>query len=184
MLELHAISPAGGRRQDSVPPIFESARLQVRWAPWVHLLSLRRSRKASDVASLDAYFRSVGIDKPSKPNALSGTLALGCAWLEPQAWLICSAQPIPATDSAELMGTDISDRVGQFLVSGSGARDVIAAGCDASIVATGSMARTRFGGMANVIIERYTEQTYRLTIDVSLSTALASWLLQAASNQS
>jgi sarcosine oxidase gamma subunit len=78
--------------------------------------------------------------------------------------------------------TDISDRIAVFSIKGESARDIIAAGCDPHLVRPGVMARTRFAGMANVIVEQWAEADYRLLIDVSVAGVLAAWLKSAARN--
>lgn len=183
MVKLQAVSPLGDARETMGKLLYESPRLRISEAPYTRVLSLRPSRKAQDAEVLAASLRTLGVQAPSKPNGLTGNAQLGCAWLEPNAWLVLAEQELRAVSAPGVLITEISDRVCLFKLAGEAARDLVAAGCDARMVAVNTMARTRFGGMANVIVERHAEHEYRLILDVSLAHAFAGWLLQAASNQ-
>lgn len=183
MVKLQATSPLGHPRAEKRTVIFESARLRISEAPWTTVVSLRPSRKAADAGGIVEQLRAYGLDAPIHPNNLSGTAELGCAWLEPNAWLVLSERPLPAASQTILSVTDISERVCLIKLEGAAARELLAAGCDTSMLLPGTMARVRFAGMVNLIIECHSEGEFRLAVDVSLAQVLTGWLLQAAANQ-
>lgn len=141
--------------------------------------SLRQSRAVAAKTDASACLRALGREVPAKPNALTGTVDASCGWLEPHAWILTGA-PSGTSVPAGFLLTDISDRVAQFAVTGTAAIELIAAGCDPRMVVPGAMARTRFGGVANVIVQRWSENDYRLMVDVSIAAAFAAWLADAA----
>src|SRR5690606_17859847 len=96
MVKLQATSPLGHPRAGTHTVIFESARLRISEAPWTTVVSLRPSRKLADAGGIVEQLRAYGLDAPTRPNGLSGTAELGCAWLEPKAWLVLSERLLPA----------------------------------------------------------------------------------------
>jgi heterotetrameric sarcosine oxidase gamma subunit len=183
MPSLQAVSGLGTPRGSMGAVSFESPRLRVSEAPLTTVLSLRPSRNASHAGGITEQLRAYGLEAPTQPNGLSGSIELGCAWLEPRAWLVLSERPLPAAAQTILSVTDISDRVCLIKLDGVAARDLIAAGCDTSMLRPGRMARVRFAGMVNLIIECHAESAYRLAVDVSFAEPLMAWLVQAAANQ-
>ncbi len=139
--------------------------------------SVREFRAHPDRAAVAAATSAWGLQLPTQANGVSGNAELGCAWIEPNAWLLIAAgaralpEPVPG-----VLITDVSDRTAAFRVSGQGARDVIAAGCDPALVRHGVGARTRFAGLANAVLQQLGEDDYRLIVDVSIAHAIAAWL--------
>lgn len=183
MTKLQAISPLGHDRGVMGKALFESSRVRISEAPWTRVLSIRQSPINKDASALSACLKALGVVAPDKPNGFSGNAQLGCSWLEPRAWMVLSEKDLTQVPGTGLLVTDISDRLCVFKVDGEGARDLIAAGCDTQMIAVGAVARTRFGGLVNVVVQCHSEQQYRLILDVSLAHVFAGWLIQAASNQ-
>lgn len=176
------ISALGSRRTSSGAVIVDTPQLKFSETPWLKIFSLRASKMHSSEQSLSALLASLGLQVPGAANAVQGSLQRSVSWLEPRAWLLVSASDVEIARQAHWLITDISDRVAVFTVQGERARDVIAAGCDPQILRPGTMARTRFGGMANVIVEQWGVDEYRLLIDVSIASAFAAWMKMTADN--
>lgn len=161
--------------------ILESDRLRIVEEPFLTIISLRKSRRQLDNSAVNNCLRSLGASLPQVANGLTGNAQLGCCWFEPNAWLVTGALPLaPCTPEAGLLATTISDRLAAFRLTGAAAGQVIAAGCDASIVKGRACARTRFAGLATVLIQRWDEEDYRLLVDVSIARSFAGWLLDAS----
>lgn len=186
---------AGSLRSDSLRPrsalgsaphqrpqtILDSDRLCIVEEPLLTIISLRQSRRQPDYSAVSNWLRPLGLSLPSTANGLSGNEQLGCCWFEPQAWLVTGAVPAaPGAPEAGVLATTISDRLAAFRLTGPAAAQVIAAGCDPSIVRTMRCARTRFAGFATVLIQRWGDEDYRLLIDVSLARSFAGWLKDTA----
>lgn len=176
---LAALSPLGHPRTSVSRELFRCARVAIAEPAWTPTWSLRQSRTAADAAALAAAFAALARVRPERPNALAGTAEAGCGWLEPHAWVLTGALPSAAGLPGSLLLTDISDRTAAFVATGPGASDLIAAGCDPRMVGPGTMARTRFGGIATVIVQRWADQEYRLLVDVSIAPAFAAWMAHA-----
>lgn len=166
MSDLAAVSPLGTPRAQMDKLLHEGAGVRISEAPFTRVVSVRQSRKSPDTRAAQDYVKTLG------GQALH---------LEPRAWLVLSEQLLAdAQPPPDLMVTDLSDRFALFRIGGPGALDVIASGCDPTLVPVGAGIRTRFGAMANVVIERRSENDCRLAVDVSIAGAMASWLVQAA----
>lgn len=178
---LEACSALGSMRNQQPRSILDTNGLRIIEEPFLHIISLRKSRRQLDNATVNNWLRSIGLGLPQVPNALCGDAGLGCCWLEPNAWLVTAAAPV-AMRAAEtgLLPTIISDRLAVFRLKGPMATQLIAAGCDPSIVRNGACARTRFASFATVLIQQWGDQDYRLLLDVSLARGFADWLLDAS----
>ncbi|MDP9140441.1 MAG: hypothetical protein M3O62_06575 [Pseudomonadota bacterium] len=162
--------------------VIDTSQLKVSEVPWLQVLSLRASKMHASEQGLSTLLAPLGLQVPRAANALQGNPQRSCSWLEPRAWLLVSESAVQIGKQAHWLITDISDRVAVFSVKGEHARPIIAAGCDPHLMRPGTMARTRFGGIANVIVEQWAEADYRLLIDVSVAGVFAAWLKSAAQN--
>ncbi|HEY1075557.1 MAG TPA: hypothetical protein VGE51_02630 [Fontimonas sp.] len=179
-LTLEARSALGTAPGEAGQVLVDGARLRIAEVAWLHVYSLRASRMNGAVAGLTTLLAPLSLNAPDAPNRLQGSLQRSCAWLEPHAWLLVSDSAVALDAPPQWLVTEISDRVAVFSVAGDGARDLIAAGCDPQLLRTGTMARLRFAAMANVIVEQWADDHYRLLIDVSIASVFASWLTTAA----
>ncbi|MES2488364.1 MAG: hypothetical protein V4607_01140 [Pseudomonadota bacterium] len=178
---LEARSALGSTRNQQPQPILDTEGLRVIEEPFLQIISLRKSRRLPDNSLVSNWLSSVGLSSPQTFNGLSGNAQLGCCWFEPNAWLVTATKPVAMlTAEAGLFATTISDRLVAFRLSGPQAAQVIAAGCDPSIVKIGTCARTRFASFATVLIQRWDDQDYRLLLDVSMARSFAGWLLDAS----
>ncbi|HZP13014.1 MAG TPA: hypothetical protein VFB36_11390 [Nevskiaceae bacterium] len=158
----------------SSEPIVDHAQLRIVEERSLQCISVRKSRRLqTDPSAL-----------PSEPNALEGTAEQGSVRIEPHAWLITSstagAHGAPYGSSSGMLVTEISDRLVAFRITGPRATDIIAAGCDPAIVASGRFARTRFASLATAMIQRWATDDYRVLVDVSIAWAFAEWLRRTA----
>jgi heterotetrameric sarcosine oxidase gamma subunit len=164
------------------PAILDSSRVRIVEEPRLDTVSVRQSRMRPDRAAIAAIVARWGLELPDRANGLRGAADLGCAWIEPSAWLLTStsARQTPASATGVLV-TDASDRFAAFRVSGPASIDVVAAGCDPAIVGSASAcARTRFASLCTAIIQRWAEDDYRFLVDVSIAQVFARWLRQQA----
>jgi len=176
------MSALGSSRAFTGTVVVDTSQLKVSEVPWLQVLSLRSSKMHASEQALSTLLAPLGLQAPRAANALQGNPQRSCSWLEPHAWLLVSESAVEFGKQAHWLITDISDRIAVFSVRGEHARDIIAAGCDPHLVHPGAMARTRFGGIANVIVAQWAETDYRLLIDVSVAGVFAPWLKSAAQN--
>jgi heterotetrameric sarcosine oxidase gamma subunit len=87
-----------------------------------------------------------------------------------------SDAPIGLASTGAALVTDVSARSAAFELSGPGARDVIAAGCDPVLTSPGRVARTRFANLCTVLIVQLDTDRYRVLVDVSIAETFADWL--------
>ncbi len=179
---LDAMSALGSSRTSSGAAVVSTPQLDVSEVSWLQVFSLRASKMHSAEQGLSAMLAPLGLQAPHSANELQGSPRRSCSWLEPRAWLLVSDSGVDIARPAHWLITDISDRLAVFSVKGKHARWVVAAGCDPHLVRPGTMARTRFAGMANVIVEQWAETEYRLLIDVSVAGVFAAWLTATAEN--
>lgn len=178
---LAARSALGTMRDQSPQTVCDWDRLRIVEEPFLNIVSLRRSRRLPDSSAMNRWLGSLGLSLPPSANGLSGDAELGCCWFEPHAWLVTAASPVSiGTPEAGVLATRISDRLAAFRLTGPAAAQVIAAGCDPSILKRQTGARTRFAGFATVLIQQWGEDDHRLLIDVGLARSFSGWLLDAS----
>jgi heterotetrameric sarcosine oxidase gamma subunit len=142
--------------------------------------SVREFRAKPDAVAVSAALAAWQLRSPAKPNALTGDAQRSCAWVEPHAWTVVSAETRAAPPSTpSTLVTDVSDRTAAFRLTGKGARDVIAAACDPQILQPGFGARTRFASIANALLQQWDVDDYRVMVDISIAPVVAAWLRQA-----
>jgi len=178
---LEARTALGSTLRQQPQPLFDSDGMRILEEPFLHIISLRKSRRQLDNSVVNNWLSSIGVGLPQASNALSGDAQLGCCWLEPNAWLVTAVAPVVMRAAeAGLLATTISDRLAVFRLSGPLAVQVLAAGCDPAIVKNGACARTRFSSFATILIQQWGEQDYRLLVDVSVAKSFAGWLLDTS----
>lgn len=161
--------------------VCQTASLQIVEEPGLNLATVRLSNKQPDHSLVAAYLASLKLTQPTQRNGLSGDAQLGCAWIEPRAWFLASVNPLKLDAAPQgLLVTEVYARQVSFRIRGKQAREVIASGCDASILGPGRCARTRYSNFT-VLLQQWAEDDYRMLADVSMGPALADWLRDAAS---
>jgi heterotetrameric sarcosine oxidase gamma subunit len=176
-------SPLGSVGADAPGVIVAAERLRIVEEPFLGAISLRQARVRTDHSAAAAAAALWQLELPTRPNGLTGTVRRGCAWIEPNAWLLTASDgsPPPA-GAAGVLITDLSDRFAAFRLTGPAASGVIAAGCDPAIVPRNAQARTRFAALASAMIQRWNDADWRILVDVSLAQTFADWLGSAAHN--
>ncbi|HKY93372.1 MAG TPA: hypothetical protein VJM11_20135 [Nevskiaceae bacterium] len=172
---LAARSPLGTVRGAAPRTIADTHRVCIVEEPFLHLVSLRLSRKAS-VEALAAAF---GSSLPLTPNTFSGTAARSVARFEPHAWMLLASEPPQAPSIAGCLATDLSARLASFRLTGDGAESLLR-GSTPVMPPVGGFVRTLFAESYAVLQQRLDAHDVRLLVDVSLAQACADWLADAA----
>jgi heterotetrameric sarcosine oxidase gamma subunit len=176
-------SPLGSVGADAPGVIVAAERLRIVEEPFLGAISLRQARVRTDHSAAAAASAQWQLELPEKPNGLTGSAQRGCAWVEPNAWLLTASDASrPPSGPTGVLITDLSDRFAAFRLTGPAAAGIIAAGCDPAIVPRNAQARTRFAALTTAMIQRWDDQDWRILVDVSLAQTFADWLSRAAIN--
>ena len=136
-----------------------------------------------------------GIGLPMEPNRVAVVTPAGlrALWLGPDEWLIVNddVAMAPADVEALVAGVvrpfggsvvDVSAHRTQLELTGSGARNVLAAGCSVDlhprVFAVGSCAQTLLARV-DVIVERRPDDSFRVLVRTSFAGYLVDWLRDA-----
>jgi sarcosine oxidase subunit gamma len=156
-------------------------------APYRGRLLLRLSPEARPLAEA-----TLGMTIPTTPLTATEGENASCLWLGPDEWLLAMAPERVETQAADLRaalaGThhaivDVSHRSIVLQVSGSRARDVLAAGCPldlhAAVFGVGAVARSTMGKVG-VILHRTGQDSYEVHVERSFADYLRRFLAEAA----
>jgi heterotetrameric sarcosine oxidase gamma subunit len=146
------------------------------------VLSLRRSRIDADDAWLPQLLGELGLPMPGQPRQMSGDAQLACTHIEPHRWLLTGVAEPGGLAVKGWLVTDVSAAYGAFRLTGSKAISVLASGGNLHGIEPGMSCRLPFAESVNVVIQRLTDEDFRLMVDVSYAAFLADWLNDAATN--
>jgi sarcosine oxidase subunit gamma len=144
-----------------------------------------------DPTAAGAVGETLGVRLPTDPNTTTDTGALSALWLGPDEWLIVAA-PGTGLDEATVRAA-LSDRPGSvvdvsaqrvdLVVTGPGARDVLAHGCSLdlhpSVVPVGRCAQTLVAQVQVVLWHRAPTE-FHLLVRLSYVDHVTAWLRDAA----
>ncbi len=132
----------------------------------------------------------VGGPLPTQPNTWTALADGRAVWLGPDEWLLTGDRPAGAWEEAlrAVVGpvggaaVDVSDQRTGLLLRGTGARELLAAGCALDLrpasFPPGSAAQTLLG-QSGVLLTAH-DGGFRLTVRTSFAGYVADWLLDAA----
>jgi sarcosine oxidase, subunit gamma len=177
MAEAKRIGPLDGRRLAFGQVALEPAPPAVRFV----LRGTGKSRgKIGDAA---------GVALPDRPKTSTSANGVTILWLGPDEWLAIAdtsadmAVRIAALDDGECSVVDVSHRNCAIIVSGSGAEDVIVAGCpqdlSLSAFAVGACSRTVLG-KSEIVLYRVAADRFRIECWRSFSDYVWRFLADAA----
>jgi heterotetrameric sarcosine oxidase gamma subunit len=173
---LEARSSLGTLRGAMRRMIVDQPALQIFEEAFLHLTSLRLSRKAD----ITAFIESFPTPLAQQPNTFTGTAAHSAARFEPRAWMLIGKQaPLPI-DRPGCVVSDLSARLSAFRIQGAAAERTLRSSTGV-IPAENAFVRTLFAESYAVLLQRVGEQDYRMLVDVSLAQSCVDWLADAAS---
>lgn len=166
--------------------------VEVAEVPFRAQIDVRLEPSPQALAAIEARH---GTGLPMEPNRVAAVTADGLRvlWLGPDEWLIVNDDVAMAPRDVEALVAeavrpfdgsvvDVSAHRTQLELAGTGARDLLAAGCSVDlhprVFAVGSCAQTLLARV-DVILERTSDDAYRVFVRTSFARYLVDWLRDA-----
>ncbi|NGY04130.1 hypothetical protein [Solimonas terrae] len=169
-------SPFGTQPGATARTFVDAAHVRIVEEPFLRLISVRFSRQVE----LAAVAERLQLSATQAPNSYLASAGREAARYEPRAWLLIGGpdDALPSAVAGSLV-TDLSARLASFRIGGTAATRIL--GSSTSVCpAPGGFVRTLFAESYPVLLQCLGVQDFRLLVDVSLASACADWLTDAA----